>query len=362
MLDYFCIFTKGGVLLWAMSFTALKGDPVNSLIRTCLLEERSGEASFAYTSPSGGAYTLRWALNNALGLVFVAVYQRALKLAYVGDLLDRASRVFSPSYKVDCFAYPGFDAPFQRMLRECEARADAAKRPSLAAGTVATAQQATKHVNGAAKGASATSAASSESEDATTEEEGNDERAPALPPVNGAGAGDSDSSAAEDSAASGTAFNASLLSKKKMGRRTGPGPKAAARSTKEAQPAKPPAKKPTKQARRWDAVGMSAGGGEEGAQLDFTDGTAGERDAEAVSDLLQPSLVDVEEEVAFALEDDSAAQGGGGGGGLLSSFVRSVGVNVMGTGALQRSDIAPALVDMKRKLMERNVAEEIAEK
>ena len=64
MLDYFCIFTKGGALLWAMSFTALKGDPVNTLIRACLLEERTGESSFAYTSPSGGAYTLKWTLNN----------------------------------------------------------------------------------------------------------------------------------------------------------------------------------------------------------------------------------------------------------------------------------------------------------
>lgn len=55
MLDYFCIFTKGGVLLWTMSFTALKGDPVNALIRTCLLEDRTGETSFPYTTPSGGA-------------------------------------------------------------------------------------------------------------------------------------------------------------------------------------------------------------------------------------------------------------------------------------------------------------------
>lgn len=51
-----------------------------------------------------------------------------------------------------------------------------------------------------------------------------------------------------------------------------------------------------------------------------------------------------------------------GGGGLLGSFVRTLGVNVAGTAALSRADIAPALETMKRKLMERNVAEEIAEK
>ena len=65
MLDYFCVFTRGGSLLWAVSFAAaLKGDPVNSLVRTCLLEERAGQSSFNYTSPSGGAYTLKWSLNN----------------------------------------------------------------------------------------------------------------------------------------------------------------------------------------------------------------------------------------------------------------------------------------------------------
>ena len=49
-------------------------------------------------------------------------------------------------------------------------------------------------------------------------------------------------------------------------------------------------------------------------------------------------------------------------GGLLSSFVRSIGKNVMGTAALTAEDIAPALEHLHRKLMERNVAHEIARK
>ena len=48
--------------------------------------------------------------------------------------------------------------------------------------------------------------------------------------------------------------------------------------------------------------------------------------------------------------------------GLLGSFVKSVGTSVMGTAALTQQDIQPALVQLKRKLMERNVAEEIAAK
>lgn len=64
MLDYFCVFTKSGALLWAFQMAALKGAPVNALIRTHLLEERSGEASFTYTPPSGAAYTLKWTMHN----------------------------------------------------------------------------------------------------------------------------------------------------------------------------------------------------------------------------------------------------------------------------------------------------------
>jgi hypothetical protein len=193
MLDYFCIFTKGGTLLWALSFVgSLKGDPINTLIRACLLEERAAQSSYDYIIPSGGAYALKWSLNNVrcrrgpapagcfphpclhshtallaagapagsqgaaaaaptrrqtllptrgyfrprrlstlchpllplcpslssrspqgLGLVFVAVYQKALKLLYVDELLARANRAFSPRYSPDCFAYPEFDAAFQ---------------------------------------------------------------------------------------------------------------------------------------------------------------------------------------------------------------------------------------------------------
>ena len=64
MLDYFCIFSKGGAILWTWQLTALRGSPVEALIRTCLLEERSGEKSFSYKPPVGSAYTMKWTLDN----------------------------------------------------------------------------------------------------------------------------------------------------------------------------------------------------------------------------------------------------------------------------------------------------------
>jgi signal recognition particle receptor subunit alpha len=69
MLDSVAVFTKGGTLLWVLSFVSLKGDPINTLIRACLLEERAGQSSFDYVIPSGGTYTLKWSLNNVRWVV-----------------------------------------------------------------------------------------------------------------------------------------------------------------------------------------------------------------------------------------------------------------------------------------------------
>jgi len=69
------------------------------------------------------------------------------------------------------------------------------------------------------------------------------------------------------------------------------------------------------------------------------------------------------EAAAAALE--AQKQGGGSGGGkagsgMLGSFMQSLALRVAGTSALTRDDLEPALKDMRRKLMERNVAEGIA--
>lgn len=43
----------------------------------------------------------QYVLLQGLGLVFVAVYQRALKLLYVDELLERVKHEFSLQYKPD---------------------------------------------------------------------------------------------------------------------------------------------------------------------------------------------------------------------------------------------------------------------
>ena len=66
------------------------------------------------------------------------------------------------------------------------------------------------------------------------------------------------------------------------------------------------------------------------------------------------------EEAAPAGQPGSAEAPGSG--SFLSGWVRSIRTSVVGTAALTRADIAPALLALKGRLMERNVAENIAEK
>lgn len=66
-----------------------------------------------------------------------------------------------------------------------------------------------------------------------------------------------------------------------------------------------------------------------------------------------------EEEAAAGKQGKAEEQGGAS---FLSSWVRNIKTSVVGTTALTREDIATALLALKGRLMERNVAENIAEK
>ena len=81
MLDAVVAFTRGGEVLWrwtggskhgsggsgsAIAAASSTNAPLDALVRSCLLEDRASEASFAWDAPGvgGGAYTLKWSLHN----------------------------------------------------------------------------------------------------------------------------------------------------------------------------------------------------------------------------------------------------------------------------------------------------------
>ncbi|XP_072282583.1 signal recognition particle receptor subunit alpha [Pyxicephalus adspersus] len=95
MLDFFTIFSKGGIVLWC--FQGVKGSftgPVNALIRSVILQERGGNTSFTHDS-----LTLKYKLDNQFELVFVVGYQKILTLTYVDKLIDDVHREFRDKYR-----------------------------------------------------------------------------------------------------------------------------------------------------------------------------------------------------------------------------------------------------------------------
>ncbi|KAJ6656035.1 hypothetical protein lerEdw1_004440 [Lerista edwardsae] len=128
MLDFFTIFSKGGLVLWC--FQGVRGPaaactaPVNALIRSVLLQERGGSNSFNHE-----ALTLKYKLDNQFELVFVVGFQKILTLTYVDKLIDDVHKEFRDKYRNE-FQQKGtlgllggtfdFKEDFLRLLREAE--------------------------------------------------------------------------------------------------------------------------------------------------------------------------------------------------------------------------------------------------
>lgn len=95
MLDFFTIFSKGGIVLWC--FQGVRGSltgPVNALLRSVILQERGGSNSYNHDS-----LTLKYKLDNQFELVFVVGYQKILTLTYVDKLIDDVHKEFRDKYR-----------------------------------------------------------------------------------------------------------------------------------------------------------------------------------------------------------------------------------------------------------------------
>ncbi|XP_022541696.2 signal recognition particle receptor subunit alpha [Astyanax mexicanus] len=97
MLDFFSIFSKGGLVLWCFQGAGVSGSfagPVNALIRSVILQERTGNSSFTHN-----ALSLKYKLDNEFELVFVVGFQKFLTLTYVDKFIDDVQLHFRDRYK-----------------------------------------------------------------------------------------------------------------------------------------------------------------------------------------------------------------------------------------------------------------------
>nr|TKR97270.1 signal recognition particle receptor subunit alpha-like [Populus alba] len=340
MLEQLLIFTRGGLILWTCKElgNALKGSPIDTLIRSCLLEERSGAASYNYDAPGAASYTLKWTFHNELGLVFVAVYQRILHLLYVDELLEMVKREFSEIYDPKRVEYFDFDETFRQLRKEAEARAEELRKVKPM-GNDGRKQQEADGDDG--KGRKLENGHSNGNHSVVGE--GN--RGMGL--ANGK----------ENARSNNGAFDVSKLQKlKSKGVKKPTDTSVVVRKGSKADPKT----KVTKKNRVWDDSPKDA-------KLDFTDPVEenGNENIQVVAADQGESMMDKEEIISSDSEEDEEDEEVGKDSkpdakkkGWFSSMFQSI----AGKANLEKADLEPALKALKDRLMTKNVAEEIAEK
>ncbi|XVF89283.1 hypothetical protein PTKIN_Ptkin19aG0117600 [Pterospermum kingtungense] len=358
MLEQLLIFTRGGLILWTCKELgkALKGSPIHTLIRSCLLEERSGAASYNYDAP-GASYTLKWTFHNDLALVFVAVYQHILQLLYVDDLLAKVRREFLEIYDPKRTVYDDFDDIFRQLRREAEARAEEFKKS----------KQMVKPVNNIKKQGQVQKAGfdkgNKKSDGGLAADGGDDDKVEGRKLQNGHSIGNH-VGIEEPRIATGvvkgkenTSSNISAFDVSKLQKRTKGVKKTDTVVNKGSK--LDPKKKVTKKNRVWDDAPPET-------KLDFTDPVDGNgnENIEVVAANQGESMMDIEEVISSDSEgeEDDNVQKDSKPEPKKKGWFSSMFQSIAGKANLEKEDLEPALKALKDRLMTKNVAEEIAEK
>ncbi|XP_026414811.1 signal recognition particle receptor subunit alpha-like [Papaver somniferum] len=354
MLEQLLIFTRGGLILWTCKElgNALKGSPIDTLIRSCLLEERSADSSYHYEAP-GAAYTLKWTFNNDLGLIFVVVYQKILHLLYVDDLLSMVKKEFSEIYDPKRTNYYDFDDVFRQLRNEVEARAEELKK-SKQVGRAPPVALGKKQGGASIVRSDGKQNGNSSSKDGGESESAKEHKENGNP--NGHQKGVKKNVVVNNNKENrdSGAFDVNKLLKLRS--------KGAKKQESVAPPKAEPKKKATKKNRVWDDSPPET-------KLDFADPVdeRGIEDMEVVTENHGESMMDKEEVFSSDSESEEEEEDEVAGKdpkidekkkGWFSSMFQSI----AGKTNLEMSDLEPALKALKDRLLTKNVAEEIAEK
>jgi len=128
MIEYLCIFSAGGIILWHYlpdQDQQLQGNPVNKLIRNVILQDRNGATTY-----SDETYTSKWVRNNDRQFYYVCVYRKEYMLGYVDTLLSSVDKKFVSMYKESLGNLNSefeFESTFKKLYSQAEADASKAK-------------------------------------------------------------------------------------------------------------------------------------------------------------------------------------------------------------------------------------------
>lgn len=371
MLEEFTIFHEGGSILWSERFDSgiSKGaNPLNVLIGSVLLEARSGEQKFEHDS-----HVMKWVRDTQLGLVFVCMWQKALQLMYIDDLLAKVKKKFTQAFKDRLQADsldlgPEFEFDITKILRQCETGAMEAADKSKVPRKFEESEKFAKTRDGqneimhhikaetrqgkrrnGIRSRGKNSLAGDSDDDDDDEDDGSDDD------LSLEQAGDSEEMLSEEQIQQNIAKKRSKLAKK--------GSKVKTKTPPQSPTDSPGRKKKPKEKREWD--GQGARTAKEKAALDFSapeaadDKAMAKRDAHNAKLFGEAGSVELDgdyynEESSDDDEDEAAAAKKGG---MFSMFTDLVKGKV-----LQRDDIEPVLRATRESLVEKNVAVDIADR
>ncbi|KAG4100047.1 SRP54-domain-containing protein [Neocallimastix lanati (nom. inval.)] len=128
MIDLFTILTKGGIVLWSKSFASVQSDPIDSLIKDVLINERGDSTNYIKNE-----YELKWNFSNETNLIFVVVYQKIVPLTYADELLNATKKAFLKKYSEEVqspldYEEYDFDEDFTNLLNRIEMKDNEAKK------------------------------------------------------------------------------------------------------------------------------------------------------------------------------------------------------------------------------------------
>ncbi|GAA0183384.1 G-protein [Lithospermum erythrorhizon] len=360
MLEQLLIFTRGGLILWTCKElgNALRGSPIDALIRSCLLEERSGASSYNYDAP-GASYTLKWAFHNELGLVFVAVYQKILHLLYVDDLLAMVKREFSEIYDPKRTVYNDFNDIFQQLKKEAEARAEEMKKSNqfskpLKAGNAKKQGQVQKGLLDGGENKKSVESGNGDGDGhnmkGRVSMNGHSKNGHV---GNGILSKKSNGDSKENGSPNTGAFDVSKLQKLRS--------KGAKKTDNDVNKvSKPePKKKITKKNRVWDDSPKEQ-------KLDYTDPASDNVDENVLVVATDHGESMMDKEEVFSSDSDSDEEEetvkDGKSDSKKKGWFSSMFQSISGKASLDKADLEPALKALKDRLMTKNVAEEISQK
>ncbi|ESO83355.1 hypothetical protein LOTGIDRAFT_133609 [Lottia gigantea] len=347
MLDFFSVFSKGGIVLWCFQGTSQLFTPsVNALIKSVILQERSGSNTFNHDK-----LILKYKLDNEFELVFVVAYQNIAKLSYVDKFLTDIQIEFRNRYKnvlqhKDYSANFDFNDSFHGLLRLRERESEEEARKPKQMKTYEESNKSKKSVS---------SMIENKKDNNKKPAKGKEKNSKSVPSVvesaktNGT-VDTSNNNNINNSSTSTTNTNGELDEETIMKNRMKLFNKGKKPKSESPKSPKVEEKKKGKKATKWDMGGTS----KDFAELDYcVPNENGQQDETIAPSEAEVALVG---KMSGSLQDIEVESNKSGGFGMFNMFK-----NLVGSKALTKEDVAPALDKMRDHLIAKNVAADIAQ-